>query len=128
MNPLSTEFILPLYGARIQLIVTDDIMSERKKQEHLFGPVEGTCYDALCSRSTGHNYALFFEPNALCHRIIGHEIFHLTHRIMQWVGVPFLDDNHEVFTAVHGELCQWVYGQIGDQLVADRMMKRGEYD
>jgi hypothetical protein len=122
---IKTETILPIYGARIQLIVTDDILSERRAQEHLFGPIEGTCYDALCSYSGGHNFALFFEPNALTHRIIAHEIFHLTHRILEWVGVPFKSDNHEAFTAVTGELHNWFFGVIHiDQIKPDTLFSR----
>ncbi len=121
-----TETILPIYGARIQLIITDDIQFERKAQEHLFGPIEGTCYDALCSRSSGHNFALFFEPGALNHRIIAHEIFHLTHRILEWAGVPFREDNHEAFALVNGELHTWVFGKLGNGIVADTLYSRNK--
>jgi hypothetical protein len=121
---LKRERILPIYGARIQLIVTADICAARKAQEHLFGPISGTCYDALCSRSGGQNFALFFEPAALTHRIIGHEVFHLTHRILEWVGAPFTTDNHEVFAALHGELQTWVYSFVGQRVVPDTLISR----
>lgn len=124
---LKTEMMLPLYGARVQLIVTEDIAAERKAQQDLFGPIDGTCYDALCARSGGHNFALFFEPGALCHRIIAHEVFHLCHRILEWVGVPFGPDNHEAFAAVIGELQSWVYEQLGDRIVPDYFKSRGIY-
>lgn len=118
------EVIVPIYGARVQLIITDDIASERKSQENLFGPIDGACYDALCSRSCGHNFALFFEPEALTHRIINHELFHLTHRILEWVGVPFSSNNHEVFAALHGELATWVFDKIGDSIRPDTLFTR----
>jgi hypothetical protein len=116
---LKTELKLPIYCARIQLIVTPNIEAERRAQEHIFGPVSGTYYTALCSRSGGHNFALFFEPQALTHRIISHEVFHLTHRILEWVGTPFTTDNHEVFAALMGELQQWVYSFVEQHIVAD---------
>lgn len=110
--------IVPIFGARVQLIVTDDIRSERKKQEHLFGPVDsGTYYLALCSRSGGHNFALFFEPAGLTRRIIAHEIFHLTHRILHdWIGAQF---DHETFACLNGDLHEWVYSIVGDKVATD---------
>jgi hypothetical protein len=111
---------LPIYGARIQLIVTHDIALERKAQDHLFGPLCGTDYDALCSRSGGHNFAVFFEPQALTHRTIAHELFHLTHRILEWVGVPFSPDNHEVFACVAGELLTWVCSHVGHMINSNK--------
>lgn len=104
-------------GARIQLIVTDDIRKERSAQESLFGSVsDGTLYNALCSGSGGHNFALFFEPCGLTHRIIAHEIFHLTHRICEWVGAHF---DHETFSLLNGALHQWVYSIVVDRVCPD---------
>lgn len=121
---LRKERVLPIFGARIQLIVTHDIKAARKAQEHLFGPIDGPCYEALCCRSRGHNFALFFEPGSLTHRLIGHEVFHLTHRILEWVGTPFRTDNHEVFATLHGELEHWVYSLVGDRVVPDTLILR----
>lgn len=108
--------ILPIFGARLQLIVANDIRAERKKQEKLFGPVPEENFDALCARSGGHNFALFFEPNGLTRRIVAHELFHLTHRICEWAGVKF---DHESFALLNGALHEWVYSKIGRHVRPD---------
>lgn len=109
-------FILPIFGARIQVIVADDITKERRKQENLFGELEKDCDRALCSRSGGHNFALFFEPRGLTRRIVAHELFHLTHDICEWVGATF---DHETFACLNGELHQRMDSIIGSKIVPD---------
>jgi hypothetical protein len=109
--------IIPIYDCRLQLIVSDNLLRERKKLEYLFGPApEG--FDALCSYSSGHNFALFFEPEALTHRIIGHEVWHLTKRICEWSGVSIED--HEACALLCGWLHWWVYENVRKMIRPDR--------
>jgi hypothetical protein len=114
---LHIHSILPIYDARLQLVVADDLISERRKQEHLFGPVPGESFNALCSYSRGHNFALFFEPSALTHRIIGHEVWHLTKRICEWSGVGISND--ESGALLCGWLHWWVYKHAGKMVRPD---------
>jgi hypothetical protein len=96
---------VPIYDAVVWLIVTDDIASERKKWEHLFGPAPAADnYDALCSYSGGHTFALFLSRRTLTLKILSHEIFHLTHRILDWVGANFDATHHEQGALLHGYL------------------------
>lgn len=100
---------VPLYDAVLWIVVTDDIAKERRKLEHVFGPApEGNEYDALCSHSGGHKFALFFDRKALSMKIIGHEVFHLTHRILEWVSANFDKDHHEQGSLLCGYLMDLV--------------------
>ena len=127
LQPIETkhELLVPIFDCRLQLIVTSNIQASRKAQEYLFGPIGNEpIYDALCSRSGGHNFALFFEQSelskGLTKNVVAHEIFHLTHRILEWVGCPFRSDNHEVFACLNGYLHTWVYSKIGNLITNER--------
>lgn len=101
---------IPIYDAVVWVIVVDGISRERKKWECLFGPVPSEDdYNALCSYSGGHTYALFFERKNLTLKILSHEVFHLTHRIMEWVGANFDSGHHETGALLHGYLMDEVW-------------------
>lgn len=117
MKKLHVRTILPIYEARLQLIVAEDLLKERKRQEHLFGPAPKD-FDALCSYSGGHNFALFFTPDALTHRVVGHEVWHLTKRICEWANVSFRDN--ESAALLCGWLHWWVYKHVGKIIHSER--------
>lgn len=96
---------VPIYDAVLWVVVTDNISKERKKWEKLFGPAPSAHdYDALCSYYGGHTFALFFARGPLTLKILSHEVFHLTHRIMDWAGANFDADHHEQGALLHGYL------------------------
>lgn len=102
-------FIVPIYDAEVRLIVAEDIGKERKRLSKYFGDVlDGSEYDAMCSWSGGHRFALFLSYRALTAKVISHEIFHLTHRMMDWVGANFDRDHHEQGALLHGYLTEKV--------------------
>lgn len=107
---MKAKIHVPIFNAVVWLVVDKDIKSERRKMEHWFGPVlAGDHYDALCSYGSGHNFALFFEPAALLRRdTLAHEIFHLTHRILDWAGVTFNSCHHEAGALLNG----WLHDEI----------------
>ena len=72
-------------------------------------------FDGLCS-SNFSNFALFFDKKRLEKvglSLIAHECFHLTHRILEWIGANFDEDNHEHGAILHGYLMDLVYKDIG---------------
>lgn len=95
---------VPIYEAVVWLVVDSDIVAERKKMEHWFGPFQDLGHVAICSYASTDNFALFFTPPALEINIISHEVFHLTHRILDFTGVQFDRHNHEAAAHLHGWL------------------------
>lgn len=107
------KFTIPLYDAVLWLVVADNINRERKKMEHIFGAApEEPDYAAICSYSGGHTFALFFEREELTTTIVAHEVFHLTHRIMDWAGCHFDKDHHEQGALLHGYLMALVLKRV----------------
>jgi len=107
-------FTIPIYNAVLTLIVSNNIAKERKKLEFLFGPVpETNDYHALCSYSGGNSFALFFTPESSKNiEIIAHEIFHLTHRILDWAGANFDSNHHEQGALLHGYLMKFILKEL----------------
>jgi hypothetical protein len=113
---MKKELHIPIYDAVLWLVVTDDIGAERKAMEHWFGPVPETDqYSALCSYGRGHNFALFFEPSACTVNMVSHEVFHLTHRILDWAGMNFDRSHHEQGALLHGYLMDLVSRELDVQ-------------
>lgn len=107
------KFSIPIYDATLWLIVTGNISRERKKWDYLFGPApDAHNYDALCSYSGGHTFALFFAREQMTLKILSHEVFHLTHRIMDWSGLNFDSNHHEQGALLHGYLMDMVFREI----------------
>jgi len=114
LRQMKKKFHVPLYDAVVWVVVCDDIAKERKKWENLFGPVQADeMYDALCSHSGGQTFGLFFERKIITLKIVAHETFHLTHRILDWVGGNFDKTHHEQAALLHGFLMPTILKTIG---------------
>ncbi len=110
---LKAKLKVPIYNAFVWLIVSKNVHQERIKFNHLFGtPPEQEDYDALCARSGGADFGLFFYPDKLSVLVIAHEVFHLTHRIMEWANMNFDKDHHEQGALLHGFLMDEVCNRI----------------
>lgn len=105
---MKTKHSIPIFDATLWIFVSKDIECERKKMSRYFGtsPIAHD-YNALCS-SGGSQFALFFEPKAVTTKIIAHEVFHLTHRIMEWAGTNFDENHHEQGALLCGYLMELV--------------------
>lgn len=100
---------VPIYDAKVWLVVTTDIVEERAKSEwaELFGDEEADPgWDAVCFRNHS-KFGLFFKPSAVDVSTVAHEIFHLTHRILEWVGANFDSSHHETAALLNGYLMNW---------------------
>lgn len=110
VKSIKRKISVPIYDAVVWIIARDGIAKERKKWEHLFGPgPDGHEYDALCSHSGGHTFGLFFERRCISIKIISHEVFHLTHRMMDWAGANFDSNHHEQGALLHGYLMDVIF-------------------
>ena len=101
---------VPLYGALLYIVVSEDPLSLRKGMSDLFGEAPEDDFEALCSYDNNGTFALFFTPTSLTPSTIAHEIFHLTHRIGSWRYGNFVEAYHEVLA----DLC----GYLTDQVVS----------
>jgi hypothetical protein len=108
-HTIKRKIIVPIFDAEVMLVLTNDITGERRKMEHIFGPApDDHDYDALTSYSGGHRFGLFINRKTISTKIIAHEVFHLTHRILDWVGANFDDKHHEQGALLCGYLMDWV--------------------
>lgn len=106
-------FTVPIYDCVLRVIVAKDLPGARKKYDHLFGEFADENYEGLCCW-TGHgHFALFFSPaSARKPDVVAHEVFHLTHRIMEWAGVEHDADHHEAGAL----LCGYLFKLVQDAL------------
>lgn len=105
---LKTLLEVPIYDALVWLVVSPDAAQERSNMNHIFGAAPGD-WDACCARSGGREFGLFFLPSALNINTIGHEVFHLTHRILEWASCNFDAAHHEQGALLHGYLLNQVF-------------------
>lgn len=108
MTTKRCRFIVPIYGCAVTFVVADDLQEERNRHAKRFGDyqLDPGCQGLVSSRN-GY-YLLLLSPAGCTHGQIAHEIFHLTHGIMEWAGERYHDDHAEP-TAY---LLQWLTGRV----------------
>lgn len=99
---------VPIYDAEVALVISDSVPKAREKMTDIFGPgpTEHN-YDGLVSHSGGHRFGLFLNRKTMTTKIVAHEVFHITHRILEWVEAHFDDKHHEQGALLHGYLMEW---------------------
>lgn len=117
MKTLHRQTDIPLYDvATLHLIVCGDIVSHMNSRPDLFGEPdkneEGTSYLGMCAYRGANLYLLFDRRGPITHDTLGHEIFHMTHRILEIVGTNFSTENHEPFAYLAGWMHAWVYREL----------------
>lgn len=60
------------------------------------------------------NFGIFLERMSSDKNIISHEIFHITHRMLEYVGHKFSTDNSEVPALLNGYLTEIIFNMIYD--------------
>lgn len=105
---------VPIFDLTIHLVLSEDIFAARRNLSRLFGPPPSEDYSALVSANDNMHYAMLLHPRALEDlATVSHEMFHLTHRIMDERGFKFDIDNHEAFAQMHGYLTRVIYAHLG---------------
>lgn len=102
--------LIPIHSIRFLLVVSNSVVESRAGRRNMFGPFDQQCA-GLCSYE-GFRVAVFLERQNLCHELIAHEVFHASHRAMQYQGTVFGHDNHEPFALLHGWLTGHVYREL----------------
>lgn len=98
------RIVVPIYNVTVFIVVAEDAAAERgrKRWVDMMGPAPSGPYNALCSRwGPAGELALFFNADALLSGVVAHEVFHLTHRILEWTGEPFDNTKHEQGASLH---------------------------
>lgn len=67
--------------------------------------------------ANGHSYGLAFIKEFSKVSIVSHEVFHLTHRMMDNHGVRFEIECHEAFAILHGHLFDKVWKIVRKHVV-----------
>jgi hypothetical protein len=113
MKNIQRKLVVPIYEAAVHLVVADDIKAERAKFNEQFGEVDGCNWDGLCSWDENGTFGIFLpSTNADNCSVIAHEVFHLTHRILEWTNSNFDAEHHEQGALLHGYLMEWVAKQL----------------
>lgn len=106
--PVRQRISIPIYEVFVWIVVDEDALARRIEFNEEFGEYTDGPFKGLCS-SEGDVFGLFFYPGDLTRNTIAHETFHLTHRILQYIGAEFDPDNHETFSWLCGYLTERVY-------------------
>lgn len=107
------RFFVPIYDSEVWLVVGEDVLKERQKMDGLFG---GPCNVApptlaLCC-CNDCVFGLFFSHKDLTIQLVAHEVFHLTHRILEYTNSAFDAEHHEQGALLHGYLFEEVWRQL----------------
>jgi len=112
MSQFKEQVAIPLYGSWLTLDVSNNPIQSRSKYKQ-FGPIQkGGYVDGIASYNSNGDFALFFSGKKLRQGVITHEVFHITHRILDFHGVKFSPDNHEAHAYLCGWIAQWVDFQL----------------
>ena len=99
---------LPMYDVTLWIVVTDDLEKAFKPFVKYFGNPPDSCCAACGHDYRSSQFALFFRRNGLTLNTVCHEVFHLTHRLMDWAGVDFDAAHSEHGAMLHGYLMELV--------------------
>jgi hypothetical protein len=116
LRDMKLRFMVPIYEAEVWLVVANGngIYRERAKMASVFGDPPEPHYSALCSHDGNHRFGLFFTTIAARDLgIVAHEVFHLTHRILEWTGSNFDPAHHEQGALLHGFLFATIARHFG---------------
>jgi hypothetical protein len=107
------NFRLPIFdAANIWIIATDDIQASRRAREGVLGSIDSSQYTGLCSWDNRGKFFLFFTIKCLDHSLIAHEVFHLTHRILEYCEASY----HPQHSEAHAHLCGWLTNVVYQDL------------
>jgi len=100
------SLIVPPFCAKLWVVLADDIDLARFEMNDQLGPIKynESGYEALtCSH--GATFGVFFShSNWRKLSVFNHEMFHLTHRILDCYECGFDSKHHEIGAYLHGWL------------------------
>lgn len=106
-------FKVPMYNYDISIILTDDL--EVYCREQLSHEVE-VCPIANVFDFRGKDYPVdflvVFTPKAKGEDTIAHEVFHLTARIMRYIGCPLTEETEEPYAYLQDYLTRVIKNKL----------------
>jgi hypothetical protein len=108
------------YGVKLWVVFAPDISPARRRFDWAFGSYDGENCSGLCA-ADGSRYGLFFSTKWLSHDVIAHEVFHATHRILEWTETMFTPSVHEPYAYLCGHLTELVYVEARKQKARIRL-------
>lgn len=109
MKTRTKRFHVPIFDVRVAVVVTTDIPAAYLRE---FGVRIGDTRMA-CLGYDKSRFGLFLEPRAVKRReIIAHEVFHLTHRILEFCCMNFDECHHEVGAYLN----EWLTKRVAEVL------------
>jgi len=102
------KFHVPIWDVYLHVVVDRDPLAARVKLNRIFGDwAPDDRFEALASWN-GHHFGVFFAPKPPM-AIVAHEVFHVTHRILERADANFDKDHHEPASYLHGWLMDLVW-------------------
>lgn len=113
METFEINYIIPLINLPFLLNISNNPVEERKKHAE-FGEyrkdLQGTP-TGIASAQNGY-FAIFLERQSLKHGLIAHEVFHVAHRMVDWIGDKFSLENQEFPASLCEHITNWIYFQL----------------
>lgn len=95
MRMIEKEFRIPVYDVALLVCACDDPVKRRIRYSKTLGEYDGGDFSGLCSWNGKGSFAVFIKSECVDINTISHEVFHLTHRIMEFCSCNFDEDHHE---------------------------------
>jgi hypothetical protein len=113
MKEKSSMASMPIYHVSFELVVTDDMIKSQAVEPRFtrLGKQKPYGCDGLAIYREW-NFCMMLDKDRINHNLIAHEVFHVTHRMLDYCGVKFRVNNHEAFAYVNGFLSDYVYKQL----------------
>ncbi len=107
---MTTYFHVPIYDCKVWVsaLPGQQIKDERKEHNCIFGADEDQSWQACCEVGKDKSFGLFFDTNKIDVGLIAHEVFHLTHFILNEVGASFDPNDHEPAALLH----EWLFKKV----------------
>ncbi len=109
-DEVSTFIFIPIYDQSLELVVTKKLKWAERNRQKAFRINPGSGLGAVIYRKW--RFALILEKDKISHELIAHEVFHATHRIMEYLGDKFTRRNHEPYAYLLGYLTREIYIQL----------------
>lgn len=102
---------IPIYGSYFQTAIVHSMENawNKRRQRKIPGILPPGEDSAACCSWYRSRIVILFDRSNVTHEIIAHEIFHATHRILDWVGIEVTKKHHESAAHLNGHLNKLVY-------------------
>lgn len=104
---------IPIYQVEVEIVLSHNVLNAQlcPKRVKRYGDFEES-EQAGEVLHNGSRFCLILQRDSLDYNLVGHEVFHLTHRIMESVGAEIGPDCHEPYAYLCGYLMQLVVDDL----------------